>query len=116
MTWLSYVFFAATLGGFLEYGQRQNTHPLAPWAVVASDPFTWVVNDTPDTLAVFAQAPQVDGAVRFVGWVLPRDSSLVKLPYADAEVLIRIAVLQTGVARMDIYAPGNGRLWVHEPP
>lgn len=113
MTWLGYVFTGVMLTGAIVYQQHTETDPSAPWASVKSDPFTWIVNDTPDSIAVFAQAPKVDAAVRFLGIIAPRDSALAKLPYADTEVLLRIAVFQHDVARVNIYEPGVGRLWVH---
>lgn len=113
MTWLSYVMLGTILFGAHKYERLQQDPPLAPWATVGSDPFVWIVNDTPDSIAVFAQAPRVDAAVRFLGIVAPQDSALAKLPYADAEVLLRIAVFQHDAARVNIYEPGVGRLWIH---
>ena len=89
MTWLSYVFLAATVTGFAEYGHTQHS-PLAPWQEVASDPYVLLVNETNDTLPVAVLARKVDHAVRFLGWVTARDSVMVRLPYADTKVTLLV--------------------------
>src|SRR6266850_6462165 len=100
MGWLSYVFLGLTIFGYTEYGHNQHS-PLYPWDRVGADPFVMITNATPDTEAVFAQAPQVDGAWRFLAIIAPNDSALVKLPYADADVLIRIAAVQKEFAKIN---------------
>jgi len=116
MTWLSYVFALLVGAGYVEYARVGDRQPLAPWDRVGADPFEWVVNYMPDTVAVFAQSPQVDGAFRYLGLVPPNDSVMVKLPYADAEVLLRVAVLERDLVRLNIYAPGVGRVSIHHAP
>ncbi len=116
MTWLSYVFALVVGIGYVEHARTSTKPPLAPWDRIGSDPFEWVVNNMPDTVAVFAQAPAIDGAVRFLALLPPSDSVLVKLPYADAEVLLRIAVLEHDLVRINIYAPGIGRVTVNSAP
>ncbi len=116
MTWLSVVFLGAMALGFIEYGRTGNRPPLHPWDRVGADPFVMVVNTTSDSEAMFAQAPRVDGAWRFLGIVGPGDSVLAKLPYANTEVWFRAAVIQRDAIRINILEPGVGRIEIRSLP
>lgn len=90
MTWLSYVFLAATVAGFVEYGHTQNTHPVAPWQEIGSSAYVNVVNYTPDSIPVGVIAPKVDRVIRLLGWVPANDSLVFRLPYADTPILLLV--------------------------
>lgn len=95
---------------------RHDNHPLAPWQKVGSDPFVLIVNQSQDTMALFAQAPSIDRTIRFLGFVSPNDSTTFRLPYADGEVLMRIAVLEHSFRVLSIYEPGTRRFVIIKNP
>lgn len=94
--WLQVLLILATLPW-----KTENAHPLRPWDAVGSSAYVYVVNQDDDTLRVMAAAPEVDGALRYLGAVPPHGEAAFKLPYADARVM-----LYTPIGEFDVRKPG----------
>lgn len=75
--------------GLNKYGTEKR-HPLYPWGEIDSRPYVNVINESHDTLAVWAEAPEVDRVTRLVGLVPACDSAELPIPYADTKVKIII--------------------------
>jgi hypothetical protein len=107
MEWLSYVFLAATTAGFVAYGKSAGKPPLAPWDKVGSSAYVWLENPTGDSLSVSVRAPAIDTATRFLGTIAPHDGILVRLPYADTNVLLTVGprTVELKVRGPGVYTP-----------
>lgn len=88
-------------GWWLGPERTDKNHPLAPWAGIGSTAYVYVVNEDEDTLRVMAAAPEVDGALRYLGAVPPHGEAAFKLPYVDARV-----TLYTPIGEFDVKKPG----------
>lgn len=86
-----------------------NRHPLHPWEVVGSNAYAKVVNTSDHAVDVWARAPQVDTATRFLGTVPLLDSATLRLPYADTKVSLYIGDL---VLKLDTDRPMTWRIVV----
>lgn len=88
MDWLSYLMALVVYGGYYEYSKTSQVHPLAPWDKVGSGAYVIVENESHDSIPVYALAPEVDAAKRFMGWARHCRETDFRLPYADAKVQV----------------------------
>ncbi len=79
---------------------RHGNNALAPWENVGSNPIIVLNNQGQDSIVVLAQAPSVDNAIRLVAVVPPFTAITVKLPYADGDVYLRLALWQSAITKV----------------
>ena len=82
MTWVVFTLWLG-LGAFMI--PKMNDTDSSP---VGSQHYTIVVNPDADSVRVYALAPAVDSAIRYLGTVPPHDSAFLRLPYADTKVYV----------------------------
>jgi len=112
-TWVDQVaglaILAVTYKVFLPHFER---HPLFPWEQIGSSASINVVNDAHEPIPVFAHAPAVDSATRYIGTVPACDSAVLRLPYADTKVTV---ILGNQSVVLPIFEPGQYRLYLRAP-
>lgn len=79
---------ALLVGSFAFYGANGPEKSLRPWTEVGSSAYISLVNNTKFSLPIFAKAPEVDSASRFLGILTDCDSVKFKLPYVDTKVIL----------------------------
>lgn len=112
-TWVDQVagmaILALTYKVFLPHFEH---HPLYPWDQIGSVATINVVNDAHEPIPVFARAPAVDSATRYIGAVPACDSAVLRLPYADTKVTV---LLGDQSVVLPIHEPGQYRLYLRAP-
>lgn len=78
----------ALIAGFAIFGHYPPENSLRPWTAVGSSAYISLVNNTRIPLPIFARAPEVDSASRYLGTVGSCDSAKFKLPYVDTKVTL----------------------------
>ena len=85
---------------FYNHYSSPNRHPLHPWEKVGSANWVEFANPSADSVRVYAIAPEVDNAVRFVDAVAPGAVVYLRLPYADTKVTVLMIGPEGGTWRV----------------
>lgn len=86
---LGYAAFGIWLVGLFVFARAGERHPSA-FPDIGSSQAVFIVNATDESLRALVRAPDVDRAERAIGRVPPRDSIVLRLPYAEAAMTLAL--------------------------